>query len=123
ITRYLLILSLAFIAVKADAQKWSYVYIQGDKQIPFYVKLEDQMLPRYSKNYYIIPELGPGPINIQILFQQNEYPPLNFKILVPDAGFRGFLLTRQDGNFALYDIHQRFYLLPGENGEDHLPEI
>ena len=121
--QYLLILSLVFIAVSANAQRWSYVYIQGDKQIPFYVKLEGEMLPRFSKNYYIIPELGPGPIDLQILFQQNEYPPLSFKVLVPESGFRGFLLTRKDNAFALYDIHQRFYLMPGEAGEDHLPDI
>jgi hypothetical protein len=121
--QYLLSLSLVFMAVNANAERWSYVYIQGDKQIPFYVKLEGEMLPRFSKNYYIIPELGPGPIDIQILFQQNEYPPQNFKILVPEAGFRGFLLTKKDNTFALYDIHQKFYLMPGEAGEDHLPEI
>lgn len=121
--KYVLIACLALITVNVYAQKWSYVYIQGDKEIPFYVKLEGEMLPRYSKHYYIIPELGPGPINIEILFQQNAYPPLSFKILVPDAGYRGFLLVHKDNNFALYDIQQRFYLLPGEQGEDHLPEI
>ena len=107
----------------ADAQHWSYVYIQGDKQIPFYVKLEGEMLPRYSKNYYIIPELEAGPIHLQILFQQNQYPPQNFTVLVPENGYRGFLLTRKDNSFSLYDIQQRFYLMPGEAGEDHLPEM
>lgn len=105
------------------SSSFSYVYIQGDKQIPFYVKLEDEMLPRYSKNYCIIPQLAPGPIRIQILFQQNEFPPQTFMIQVPDNGYRGFLLTRKDNAFALYDIQQRFYLLPGDAGEDHLPEM
>ena len=62
------------VSLHASANRFSYVYIQGDKQIPFYVKLEDDMLPRYSKNYTIIPQLAAGAINIQILFQQNEYP-------------------------------------------------
>jgi hypothetical protein len=106
-----------------SAQQWSYVYIQGDKQTPFYVKLEDEMLPRYSKNYCIIPELEAGPIHIQILFQQNEFPPVSFTVLVPEAGNRGFLLTRKEDNFALYDIQQKFYLYPGTSGEDHLPEL
>jgi hypothetical protein len=121
--KYLLILSLGFIAINADAQRWSYVYIQGDKKIPFYVKLEGQMLPRYGKNYCIIPELGPGTIHLQILFQQNEYPPVDFNVLVPDGGHRGFLLVRKDDQFSLYDIEQRFYLLPGEEGEDQLPDV
>lgn len=107
----------------ADARRWSYLYIQGDKQIPFYVKLEGEMMPRYSKNYFIIPELEAGRTQIQILFQQNQYPPQTFNILIPEAGYRGFLLTRKDQSFALYDIQQRFYLMPGNEGEDHLPEM
>jgi hypothetical protein len=109
--------------INVRAQGWSYVYIQGDKQTAFYVKLEGEMLPRYSKNYYIIPQLAAGPIHLQVLFQQNEYPAQNFTVLVPDNGYRGFLLTKKDNTFALYDIQQRFYLMPGDNGEDHLPEM
>ena len=110
------------VSLHASANRFSYVYIQGDKQIPFYVKLEDDMLPRYSKNYTIIPQLAAGAINIQILFQQNEYPVQRFTIQVPQDGYRGFLLTKRDNAFALFDIQQHFYLLPGEEGEDHLPE-
>jgi hypothetical protein len=109
--------------INVQAQGWSYIYIQGDKQTPFYVKLEGEMLPRYSKNYYIIPQLAAGPVHLQVLFQQNEYPAQNFTVLVPDNGYRGFLLTQKDNTFALYDIQQRFYLMPGDNSEDHLPEM
>jgi hypothetical protein len=109
--------------LRGVSQSFSYVYIQGDRQTPFYVKLEGEMLPRYSKNYYIIPQLAPGPIHLQILFQQNEFPVQNFTVQVPENGFRGFLLTRKGNDFALYDIHQRFYLAPGDAGEDHLPEM
>jgi hypothetical protein len=109
--------------INVRAQGWSYIYIQGDKQTAFYVKLEGEMLPRYSKNYYIIPQLAAGPVHLQVLFQQNEYPAQNFTVLVPDNGYRGFLLTKKDNTFALYDIQQRFYLMPGDNSEDHLPEM
>lgn len=105
------------------AERFSYVYIQGDKQIPFYVKLEDEMLPRYSKNYCIVPQLAPGPIRLQILFQQNAYPAQTFNIQVPADGYRGFLLVKNTDGFALFDIRQHFYLLPGAEGEDHLPEV
>lgn len=107
-------------ALPLHAQDWSYVYIQGDKQTPFYVKLEGEMLPRYSKNYYIIPELGPGPVNLQILYQQNEYPPQTYQILVPKNSHRGFMLAKNNNAYALYDIQQKFFLTPG--GMDHLPE-
>lgn len=97
---------------------FSYVYIQGDRQVPFYIKFEDQMLPRYGKNYNIIPQLAPGAVNIQVLFQQNMYPAQRFTIVVPEDGFRGFLLLQKNGSFALYDIHQQFYLYPGNKAED-----
>lgn len=119
----ILLVGLLLISTYASADRFSYVYIQGDKQIPFYVKLEDYMLPRYSKNYCIIPQLAPGPIHLQILFQQNQYPAQNFYVQVPPDGFRGFLLTKVETGFALYDIQQRFYLMPGEQGEDHLPDV
>lgn len=97
---------------------FSYVYIQGDKSVPFYVKLEDQMLPRYGKNYNLIPQLAPGPINVQILFQQNAYPAQKFTIVVPENGFRGFLLLKRGDVFTLYDIQQQFYLHPGNKAAD-----
>lgn len=102
----------------SGANGFSYIYIQGDKQAPFYIKFEDQMLPRYGKNYNIIPQLAPGPVNIQVLFQQNMYPAQRFTIMVPEDGFRGFLLLQRNGSFALYDIHQQFYLYPGNKAED-----
>lgn len=100
------------------ANGFSYIYIQGDKATPFYVKFEDQMLPRYGKNYSVIPQLVPGPVNIQILFQQNTYPAQRFTVVVPENGFRGFLLLQKNGVFSLYDIQQQFYLYPGNKAED-----
>ncbi len=113
---------IATIPFVAKAQNWSYIYIQGDKQIPFYVKLEGAMMPRYSKNYCIIPQLEAGRVHVTILFQQNQYQQQEFTILVPDNSYRGFLLTRKDNGFALYDVQQHFYLLPGPAGDDRLPE-
>lgn len=119
---YILNISLLLLLLASGfstfANGFSYIYIQGDKQAPFYIKFEDQMLPRYGKNYNIIPQLAPGPVNIQVLFQQNMYPAQRFTIMVPEDGFRGFLLLQKNGSFALYDIHQQFYLYPGNKAED-----
>lgn len=118
-----ILLLIVLLATHTDgwANGFSYVYIQGDKSTPFYVKFEDQMLPRYGKNYCIIPQLIPGAINIQVLFQQNSYPPQKFTIVVPDNGFRSFLLMQKNGVFSLYDIQQQFYLNPGNKAEDDKP--
>ena len=105
-----------------NAQEFSYIYIQGDKQTPFYVKLEGEMMPRYGKNYSIVSQLAPGPVNIQILFQQNLYPPQKFAIQVPENGHRGFLLMKKNETFALYDVQEQYYLQAGNKIEDdHVP--
>lgn len=106
------------LAGNAMANGFSYVYIQGDKQTPFYVKFEDEMMPRYGKNYCIISQLAPGPIKVQILFQQNIYPAQTFTIQVPENGFRGFLLTKKNDVFSLYDLQAQSYLPAGNSIED-----
>lgn len=116
--RVFLTVVLLLLTVSAYAERFSYVYIQGDKTTPFYVKFEGEMLPRFGKNYYIISELAPGPISIEILFQQNVYPAQKFMINVPESSFRGFLLMKKDNSFALYDIHRQFYLPAGNKIED-----
>jgi hypothetical protein len=105
-------------SLNASADIFSFLYIQGDKQTPFYVKLEDAMQPRYGKNYCILPQLAPGPMNIEILFQQNTYPPQKFTILIPEGGSRSFLLVRKDSAYSLYDLQQGFYLEGGNKAED-----
>ena len=102
----------------------SYLYIQGDKQTPFYVKLEEAMQPRYGKNYCIVPQLAPGPAHIEILFQQNAFPAQQFTVLIPEQGSRGFLLVKKDDGFSLYDLQQGFYLPAGNSeADDKLPAI
>jgi hypothetical protein len=120
LTALLLLVALRGVA----AEDFAYVYIQGDKQTPFYVKLEDGMQPRYGKNYCILSRLAPGPANIEILFQQNIYPAQKFAIQVPERGSREFMIVRRDGAFSLYDLQQNFYLAAGNSVEDdHAPAV
>lgn len=113
---------LSFSSVNSWAEAFSYLYIQGDKQTPIYVKLEDGMQPRFGKNYCIIPQMAPGPAHIEILFQQNAYPPQKFTVLMPQAGSRGFLLTHQADTWMLYDLQQGFYLPAGNTeADDRMP--
>src|ERR1043165_5716952 len=123
--RLLLLLTGLLISLAPEAKETlSYLYIQGDKQTPFYVKMEEEMQPRYGKNYSIIPQLAPGPLHIEILFQQNVYPAQKFTVLIPDGGSRGFLLVKKEDSFALYDLQQGFYLMSGNSeADDHLPVV
>ena len=111
----LLLLLAAFAQAK---EAFSYLYIQGDKQTPFYIKLEDAMQPRFGKNYCIVPQLAPGPAHIEILFQQNAFPAQQFTVLIPEGGSRGFLLVKKAEGFSLYDLQQGFYLSAGNKEED-----
>lgn len=108
------ILCLTVFSDRAGAQPFSFIYFQGDKETPFYVKLEGQMMPRYGKNYCILSELSPGPKHIEILFQQRTLPPQKFTINVPENGYRGFLLSKQGEAYVLYDLQQKKYLGPGD---------
>lgn len=121
-TAAVLLLSMILLSKKAGAQPMSYIYIQGDKQTPFYVKLEGEMQPRYGKNYCILSQLLPGVTHLDILFQQNAFPAQRFTVNVGEHSSRSFLLTRQQDSFALYDIQQGFYLGNGNDaGDDKLP--
>ncbi len=111
---YPLLLAVLF-CHSAMAQTFSYLYIQGDKETPIYVKMEDEMQPRYGKNYCIISQLAPGPVHIQVLFQQNIYPPQNFLIQVPENSYRGFIVTHKGDDFALYDLQQKIYIPAGNS--------
>lgn len=119
---FLLLLMIAGFGVQA--QQLAYVYIQGDKQTPFYVKLEGAMQERYGKNYCIMSQMAPGPAHLEILFQQNAFPAQQFTILVPEGGSRGFMLVQRNGAFSLYDLQQQFYIQAGNTeADDHLPAI
>lgn len=115
----ILLASMFLLVQLSFAKSYAYIYIEGDKQTPFYVKLEGQMLPRQGKNYCIIPNLDAGITNIEILFQQNKYPPQKFVIKVPAEGSRGFVLHKvNDRQFALHDMQQGIYLVSGNTAED-----
>ena len=109
--KYLLVfLFLLTFVVKSQAQNNAYIYIQGDKTMPFYVRIGDKMQPRYGKNYSIIPKLPAGPVTIEILFQQNAYPAQVYTIDVPANGNRGFLLNKHNNTYELYDLSTHTYL-------------
>lgn len=121
---FILFITILCNSTTVFGQGFSYVYIQGDKKTPIYTKVEGVMMPRYGKNYALLSRLAPGPLNVEILFQQNEFPPVQFNILVPENGKRAFVLQKKDDAFTLYDVEQNFYLKANNDiADDHLPTI
>lgn len=114
IARYLrsLFLLMPFIAAPGVmfAQSLSYIYLQGDKTTPFYVKMEGKMMPRYGRNYVILSELSGGLIHFEVLFQQHAFRPQKFTIRLAENGSRGLMLVKRDTSFVLYDLMTKKYL-------------
>lgn len=97
------------------------VYIQSDKETPIYVKVEGQMMERYSKNYVVLGNLASGPLNLEILFQQNKYPNQKFVLNILPSSQRSLVLKKIDQNkFALYDLNYGIYLNNGNRLEDDI---
>ncbi|MES2703085.1 MAG: hypothetical protein V4649_10620 [Bacteroidota bacterium] len=98
-------------------QQSSYLYIQGDKKTPFYVKVDGRMAARYGKNHCILPVLHAGNMEIEILYQQNIYPPQAFTIAIPEHGHKAYMLNRQGNGYNLYDLEAKTYLDPNPETE------
>lgn len=103
---------------QAQLSDYAYLYIEGDKETPFYIKLEGKMMPRLAQNYTILSNLDAGVTNIEILFQQNKYAPVRFAINVPKQVGRGLMLRKVDDNFVLLDLLTNQYIFPGNKGKD-----
>lgn len=88
------------------AQDASYfVYIQHEKQQPFYVKLEGKMLSSSVKGYVILPKLPQGKIPVTIGFPKSEAPEQSYVLRLTGQRDYGFLLKNTgDKEYALYDL-------------------
>lgn len=114
-------LVLCWIGVFGQDLNDAVVYIQSDKETPIYVKVEGQMMERYSKNYVVLGNLASGPLNLEILFQQNKYPNQKFVLNIPPSSQRSLVLKKIDQNqFALYDLNYGIYLNNGNRLEDDI---
>ena len=91
-------------------KKLSYIYFQGDKELPFYVQVNGKAAERYFKNCCVVGNLDSGTYDITILFEQNRQPPFTAKINVPEAGFRSLMICRHNGAYALYDLEAKKYI-------------
>ncbi len=107
------------ISLTAQSNTYSYIYIEGDKETSFYVKLEGKMMPRLGQHYSILSNLDAGVTNIEILFQQNKYPAQQYKINVPKNSVRSFVLRKTtDTDYALYDLLNNYIIPNGNRAED-----
>lgn len=117
--RSVVLLLLLTLPIQYGYAQNAYFYIEGDQETPFYVKVEGKMMERLGKNYAIIPNLGAGHTNFEILFEKNKYPAQHFILEVPETGTRGFVLNKvNEKQFALFDIDQKRFIVSGNRAED-----
>jgi len=104
------------------AQDPSYfVYIQHEKQQPFYVKLEGKMLSSSVKGYVILPKLPQGKVPVTIGFPKSEAPELSYVLRLTGQRDYGFLLKNTgDNDYTLYDL-QTFATLKSGGGAPSAP--
>lgn len=95
-----------FIATGLAAQDASYfVYIQHEKQQPFYVKLDGKLLSSSVKGYVILPKMEAGKVPVTIGFPKGEAPEQQFTIRLAGNRDYGYLLKNSgDQEWALYDL-------------------
>lgn len=88
------------------AQDASYfVYIQHEKQQPFYVKLEGKLHSSSVKGYVILPRLEAGKVPVTIGFPKGEGGEQQFTIRLAGNRDYGYLLKNTgDKDWALYDL-------------------
>lgn len=108
----------------AQVNTYSYLYIEGDKETPFYVKLEGTMQPRLGKHYAILSNLDKGYTKIEVLFEQNKYPAQSFFVNIPENASRSLQLRKlDDGKFALYDLIGFHYILSDNKKSDQIDHL
>ncbi|MBO9152174.1 DUF4476 domain-containing protein [Chitinophaga sp. GCM10012297] len=100
-----------------SAQDPSYfVYIQHEKQQPFYVKIDGKLLSSSQKGYVILPKLQAGKVPVTVGFPKSEAPEQQFVIRLNGSRDYGYLLKNTgEKEYALYDL-QTFATLKSGGG-------
>lgn len=105
------------VATGLAAQDASYfVYIQHEKQQPFYVKLNGKLLSSSLKGYVILPRLQAGKVPVTIGFPKSDAPEQQYVIRLTGKRDYGFLLKGNgEKDYALYDL-QTFATIKSAGG-------
>ncbi|WP_298740571.1 DUF4476 domain-containing protein [uncultured Chitinophaga sp.] len=96
-----------------------FVYIQHEKQQPFYVKYKGKILSSSDRGYIILSELPAGTLPVAIGFAKSDEPEQQFKIKVGKDD-QGFLLKRTDDKtYALYNLQTFAVTMAGSDGGEN----
>lgn len=128
--KLLLICCCLLLAGDLLAQDASYfVYIQHEKQQPFYVKMNGKVISSSVRGYVILPKMPQGKVPVTIGFLKDEASEQAFSLRITGQRDYGYLLkSNPDNEYALYDL-QTFATLksgglaPAPAGEQPVQEM
>lgn len=119
---YLFCCLLAFSGLSAQDPSY-FVYIQHEKQQPFYVKIDGKLLSSSERGYVILPKLQAGKVPVTVGFPKSEAPEQQFVIRLNGSRDYGYLLKNTgDEKYALYDL-QTFASLKAGGGAPAEEEV
>ena len=119
---YLFCCLLAFSGLSAQDPSY-FVYIQHEKQQPFYVKIDGKLLNSSERGYVILPKLQAGKVPVTVGFPKSEAPEQQFVIRLNGSRDYGYLLKNTgDEKYALYDL-QTFASLKAGGGAPAEEEV
>jgi Domain of unknown function (DUF4476) len=96
-----------------------FIYIQHEKQQPFYVKYKGKILSSSDRGYIILSELPAGTLPVAIGFPKSEAPEQQFKLKLTKDD-QGFLLKRTDEKtYALYNLQTFAVTMSGSEGGEN----
>lgn len=96
-----------------------FIYIQHEKQQPFYVKYKGKILSSSDRGYIILSELPAGSLPVAIGFPKSDAPEQQFKIKLGKDD-QGFLLKRTDEKtYALYNLQTFAVTMAGSEGGEN----
>ncbi|MGX5818772.1 DUF4476 domain-containing protein [Chitinophaga lutea] len=102
---YLCCCLLVAAGVHAQDNTSYFVYIQHEKQQPFYVKLDGKLLSSSVKGYVILPRLQAGKVPITVGFPKGEAPEQEYVIRLTGKRDYGYLLKNTaEKQYTLYDL-------------------
>lgn len=92
------------LSVATMAQQKHFLYIQGENQQPFYLKMEGVIYSSSASGHIIIPRLENGPVDMIVGFPRSQWPEQRFKVDIKSAD-KGLVLKNKAGiSWLLQDL-------------------
>lgn len=104
--KLLLLCCCLMLAGRLFAQDASYfVYIQHEKQQPFYVKMNGKVISSSARGYVILPKMPQGKVPVTIGFLKDQGSEQAFSLRITGQRDYGYLLKDNgEKEYALYDL-------------------